>query len=184
VATLAALGALAAWAVLLSPSALGGPASYVIVSGTSMRPTLEQGDLVIVRKRAAYEVGDVVAYRVPKGEPAAGSLVIHRVVGGSDAAGWQLRGDNRTGDDLWRPPSNLIAGELWLHVPAAGEVLLLLRRPLPLAAVAALLVFLFVVTAARESGGSRPAPRLPASRAPASPARGRPFRARRGRATS
>nr|MDQ4030647.1 hypothetical protein [Actinomycetota bacterium] len=73
--------------------------------------------------------------------------VIHRIVGGSAAAGYQLRGDNRSGDDIWRPRSSLIVGELWLHVPRVGNALLLLREPLWLGVIVALLVFVSVITA-------------------------------------
>ena len=45
--------AAAAW-FLLAPAQLGGSASYVVVEGASMAPGLERGDLVIVRKAAAY----------------------------------------------------------------------------------------------------------------------------------
>ena len=59
---------------------LGGPASYVIVSGHSMEPTLYTGDLVVVHQRDEYSVGDMVAFEIE-----GGSQVIHRIVGGSAA---------------------------------------------------------------------------------------------------
>ena len=59
----------------LAPRQLGGWASYAIVSGTSMLPTLQEGDLVMARERPQYEVGDIVLFEVD------GGRVIHRIVG-------------------------------------------------------------------------------------------------------
>src|SRR5207253_4750125 len=74
-ALVAALG----WFCL--PQSLGGRADWVMVSGTSMLPHLHTGDLVLVEHQTSYHVGEVVAYRVPKGETGAGYVVIHRIVG-------------------------------------------------------------------------------------------------------
>jgi signal peptidase len=144
--TIAFFAAVAAWAVLLSPSFVGGPASYVLVSGESMEPLLSSGDVAIARERSSYAAGDIVAYRVPKGEAGAGAIVIHRIVGG-DASGYVLKGDNRTGEDLWRPTEGDVLGEMWFSVPRAGFYLLKLRSPLALASLGALFAFFLVVTA-------------------------------------
>ena len=145
VALLVSAAAVYAWGVALAPQFLGGPAGYVIVAGNSMEPKLSNGDLAIVRKRPRYDVGDVVAYRVPSGEAAAGSLVIHRIVGGSSSHGYRLQGDNRSGEDLWRPTEADVVGTLWLSVPQGGIVVRVLRAPLAPALLAALLAFALVV---------------------------------------
>ena len=44
---LVALGVAAFWFVVLRPQAIGGPASYVLVSGHSMLPTLRDGDVLL-----------------------------------------------------------------------------------------------------------------------------------------
>lgn len=126
---------LLAWAVTLRPTQLGGPATWVVVSGDSMEPTLSDGDLVVLRSADRYAVGDVVTYPVPAGGPGAGSLVIHRVVT-RDGGTLTTQGDNRDGADEWRPAEESVRGALWLQVPGVGRVLLRLVQPSVVAAAA------------------------------------------------
>jgi signal peptidase I len=136
--------AVLAWVLFLRPQPFGGPASYVLVSGHSMRPQLETGDLVITQRKDAYARGDVIAYRIPRGEPGAGAYVIHRITGGSPHDGYRTQGDNREEPDLWRPRPRDIEGRLWVRVPKAGSLIALLSAPIPLATAAGLLTFLTV----------------------------------------
>src|SRR3954469_16881848 len=94
------------WAQYLRPQSLGGNAAYVLVSGESMEPRYHTGDLVLVLKRQSYHPGQLVAYRVPEGDPMAGAQVIHRIVGGDAKHGFVVRGDNRTAPDVWRPKAS------------------------------------------------------------------------------
>jgi signal peptidase I len=143
----------------LRPEFLGGSVDYVIVGGRSMLPTLRGGDLVVVQKQRAYELGDVVAYHVPGGV-FRGRRIIHRIVGGDPANGFVLRGDNNPDDDLWYPRQANIEGKLWLRIPAAGQVVAFVRSPAVLAAVAGGFVFAFVMT---SPGGQRPRLARPAT---------------------
>lgn len=138
------------WLAILRPVTLGGPAGYTIVSGPSMRPTLDSGDLVVTRQQRSYEIGDVVVYEVPPDEPGAGVHIIHRVVGGSAHTGYELKGDNRDGVDPWRPRPGDIVGEVRLTVPQGGEVLLFLRTGLGLAILAGLLTLLAALAVIRS----------------------------------
>jgi signal peptidase I len=120
------------WLVFLRPPALGGTTSYVVVSGSSMEPTLRDEDLVVVRERDDYSPGDVVAFRLPDDEPGPEGDVIHRIVGGSAATGFVTRGDNRDADDEWLVYPEDILGERFARVPRAGVVLGWLAKPLVL----------------------------------------------------
>jgi len=135
------LASIVFWALVLRPQSLGGPAGYVLVSGKSMLPRYHTGDLVLVEKRAHYHVGEVIAYRVPKGDPMAGSQVIHRIVGGDAEHGFVVQGDNRTAPDVWRPKPADIVGAKVMRFPNAVVVLQFLRSPLSLALMAAAFVF-------------------------------------------
>ena len=88
--TVASVALVVTWFFLLRPAFLGGPASYVMVSGVSMEPTLYSGDLAVVRKQGSYGTGDIVAFIVAEGEPGEKAIVIHRIVGGTAEAGFLM----------------------------------------------------------------------------------------------
>jgi signal peptidase I len=133
------------WAQYLRPQALGGNAGYVLVSGQSMEPRYHTGDLVLVLRRSSYHAGQLIAYRVPKGDPMAGAQVIHRIVGGDAKHGFVVRGDNRTAPDVWRPKASDVIGAKALRLPNAIVVLQYLRSPVFLGILAAAFVFVHVL---------------------------------------
>jgi signal peptidase len=139
VAAQLALVAAVLWFCL--PQSLGGRAGWVLVSGTSMLPRLHTGDLVLVERQSSYHVGEVIAYRVPKGQVGAGYVVIHRIVGGSGQTGWKMKGDNRTAPDLWYPTNRDVVGAELLRIPHAWVVLRFLHMPLFLGLLAGFGVF-------------------------------------------
>ncbi len=100
--------------VLLAPTTVGGAATYVIVSGKSMSPTFEEGDLVVVR-RGRYQIGEVIAFETGRG------VVIHRIVGGSGEEGFVMQGDNKESADSWRPTSEDVIGEELVTIPRGGH---------------------------------------------------------------
>lgn len=125
-----------AWFIMLSPAALGGPASYVTVIGHSMQPTLSGGDLAIVREQDHYVIGDVVAFRPSKHGGQGDAVVIHRIVDGSVEEGFVTQGDNNDGRDPWRLREREIVGEVWFSLPRAGHLLAALQAPLLLGGLA------------------------------------------------
>ena len=133
------------WAQYLRPQSLGGRAAYLPVSGKSMLPRYHTGDLVLVERQSSYHVGELIAYRVPKGDPMAGAQVIHRIVGGNAKQGFIVQGDNRTAPDVWHPKPGDIVGAKALRVPNAVLVLQFLRSPIFLALLAACFVFVRVL---------------------------------------
>jgi signal peptidase len=144
-----------AWFLLLRPAALGGPASYLWVSGSSMLPTLTTGDFVVTQHQDHYSDGDILAYRVPKGDVGAGTIVIHRLVGGSADKGYVLRGDNKPAPDDWHPTRADVVGKLWIAIPGAGKYLQLLRTPTVFAPLVAGIVVFFILLG---GGGSKDKP--------------------------
>ncbi len=147
-----ALTVAALWLMLLRPQALGGPAAYLVVRGDSMLPTYESGDLLILHSAPEYADGDVIAYRVPKGEFGEGHLVVHRIVGGNADAGFVLEGDNNLAPDPWQPRPIDVVGRPWVAVPRAGAVVAWARQPIILGALAASMMVAFVVARPNRQG--------------------------------
>src|SRR3954469_11442685 len=139
------IGVVLFWAFALRPQALGGPAGYVLVSGHSMLPRFHTGDMVLVEKHSSYHVGQVVAYRVPKGDPMAGAQVIHRIIGGNPKTGWIVQGDNRTAPDVWRPKNGDIVGAKAVRLPNAVLIMQFLRSPVLLGLLAACFAFVRIL---------------------------------------
>jgi signal peptidase len=133
------------WAQYLRPQSFGGRAGYVLVSGKSMLPRYHTGDLVLVEHQSSYHVGQVIAYRVPKGDAMAGAQVIHRIIGGDVKHGFVVQGDNRSAPDVWRPKPRDIVGAKALRIPSAVIILQFLRSPLFLGLLAACFVFVQVL---------------------------------------
>lgn len=143
------------WWAFLRPSVLGGPMTFVTVTGVSMEPRFHTGDLAVVYERDDYQTGDVIAFRAEAVPGKPGAHVIHRIVGGDAAAGYVTRGDNNDWDDPWRPTLDEVTGELLFSVPSLGSGVRWLAQPIHLAAVLAGLVATLVMF-----GGKPAAPRI------------------------
>ena len=125
---IAQLAATAVAAVLLWlfvwPSVWGGSMTYITVSGPSMEPLYSTGDFVAAREQDSYELGDIVVFRAEDGN------VIHRIVGGDGESGYVTQGDNNPEIDQWTPTDDEVLGEAVLHVPGAGDAVMLVRQVL------------------------------------------------------
>lgn len=134
-------GLFVALVIALWPTALGGPTSFVIVTGKSMEPTLYQGDLVMLRT-GTYEVGDVVSYQPFEGDSA---RVVHRIIEIEDDGTLVLQGDNNGFIDPFAPTKEDVTGKMVLSIPKVGKAAGFLGQPLVwgslLVIAAALLVY-------------------------------------------
>jgi signal peptidase I len=128
--------ALSAW-FLFAPQALGGSVAYLVVDGTSMKPGLSAGDLVVVRSADGYAAGDVVAYQ----SPIANRTFVHRVLR-TEEGRFVLKGDANPYPDAGRPGVAAIDGKLWFAVPYVGSALGWLGVPMHAALVGGLLALL------------------------------------------
>ena len=70
--------------------------SRMICSGSSMKPTLQPGDLIEIASAAPVRSGDVVVFRPPGSE----DRVVHRAIR-VDCLGIRTRGDNSLEADPW-----------------------------------------------------------------------------------
>jgi len=128
----------------LLPVNLGGTASFIIVTGTSMEPTLISGDLAFLKKQDSYQNGDIVAFYVNEG------IVIHRIIGGSSEEGFLMQGDNKNSTDPWEPTQNEILGRMVFHIPGGGGFLQILRQKQILVALGGLAVLLVMDEPAKK----------------------------------
>lgn len=135
-APVVAVGVLVCAWLVARPSQLGGPVSYAIVSGSSMEPHLHRGDLVVVRPRGHYQVGDVVAYRADRRV-----VILHRIIGTSGPR-FVLQGDANSWTDSYQPTASTIVGRLEHRIPRAGRVLDWLRSPVPFSLAVGVVSFL------------------------------------------
>ena len=90
--------------------------SYRIPSARgSMAPTISVNDLLLLRGRESYEVGDIITYISPRG-----SLVTHRVQEVSEK-GYIAQGDaNNIPDD--EISSQRVLGQTVLVIPGIGGI--------------------------------------------------------------
>ena len=103
-----------------APTFLRYSASVVLTG--SMSGAIEPNDLIITKKQADYNTGDIITFY------AEGSTVTHRIVKTS-ADGYYTKGDaNNTADRL---PTNKaqVVGKVVLVIPKIGAALAFLRTP-------------------------------------------------------
>ena len=98
---------------------------YLVVSSGSMRPTLEVGDLIIVKRipllqlNAAPMNGDIIVYKKPNGD-----LVVHRLVNKTKIdRGYILttKGDANTASDPPFPDQQYV-GKVVARIPFIGHI--------------------------------------------------------------
>ena len=119
------LGLLVVWFLLLGPTAFGGPAGYIEVSGHSMDGTYKTGDLILTRDQDTYAKGDIVTFKVYDGA----GQVIHRIIGGNGETGYTTQGDNNPDPDPWHPTDEEIVGKSWHRFEGKAWLLHLPQRP-------------------------------------------------------
>ncbi|HET7386935.1 MAG TPA: S24/S26 family peptidase [Nocardioidaceae bacterium] len=127
------LGALLVGWLTVAPTAVGGPASYVVTDGTSMLPHFVADGLVITRKRQSYHTGEVVAYHNKKLH----EVVMHRIVA-RDGDRFVFKGDNNHFRDRYHPTKAELVGKEWVYWPGAGRYLKMLRNPMTFAVIVGL----------------------------------------------
>ena len=124
VATLTLVALVATAWLAFAPTAIGGPASYVVTDGVSMLPRFHGDGIVVTQRQAQYHVGEVVAYHNEQLH----AVVMHRIVG-RDGRRFVFKGDNNDYADQYHPTKAELVGKEWVYWPGAGRYLLMLRNP-------------------------------------------------------
>jgi len=131
------------------------------VSSGSMIPTLNVGDLIIVRGADpnSVTVGSIIVFHSPRDRD---MLIVHRVVGINNQQGtlyFETKGDNNPTKDSWSPypgvPQSHLVGIVIGRVAYLGYVILALKEPLGMTAIvlltALVIVYEFIVPMAKKS---------------------------------
>jgi signal peptidase I len=113
-----------------APTQVGGRSTYVVVTGNSMEPVLQYGDLAVLSRTHDYQVGDIVVYSAPRLGP-----VIHRIAA-QDGDRFIMQGDNNDWIDSHQPVEEEIQGELWFRIPKVGRIVHGFQTPLGAALLA------------------------------------------------
>jgi signal peptidase I len=121
----------------VAPTAIGGPAGYVITSGTSMLPRFHANGIVITHSEPTYHVGEVVAYHNRQLK----EVVMHRIVA-MDGSRYVFKGDNNQWSDSYHARKSDLVGKEWVYWPGAGRYLVLLRNPATFAVIVALITLI------------------------------------------
>ena len=147
---------LVAGAAFLLNSRIGGIQVYDVYPTASMRPTLEVGDLVLVRTvpYTSIHVGDVIVFQPPiPGGGCSSEVIVHRVVNVT-SAGLITQGDNRFTNPHpdegppqdSRPPvtPECVKGLVVVSLPFLGRISEAFPPPLNYILVAAIVLLIFM----------------------------------------
>ena len=93
--------------------------AYLTVTTGSMNGTINQGDVIIVKKTDDYSLGDVVTYVEADGK----APVTHRIVNyGAEDGMFITKGDSNLSADISPVSVEQIAGEVVFVIPKLGVV--------------------------------------------------------------
>ena len=91
--------------------------SFLVVTTGSMNGTIDQGDLIVVKKTNDYSPGDIVTYI----ETESNAPVTHRIVNYGPKDGMYItKGDSNISVDVMPISDEQIAGEVVFVIPKAG----------------------------------------------------------------
>lgn len=111
---------------------------FVVAKGISMRPTINEGDIIIFKgeEPSRIKIGDVIIFEIP--DELVGILpprITHRVVDiktTEDSLFFRTKGDNAPLDSF-EVPEDKILGKKMVIIPYLGLVILLAKKPLGIA---------------------------------------------------
>jgi signal peptidase I len=137
---------LAAW--FAWPAALGGNTRFIIVQGSSMEPVYHLGDALLVKRIDHPKIGDIVVVQLPKGGPAPGMMVVHRIHAIRPDGTFETKGDNRRYPDPFKIAKRDILGSPRFTLPHFGRLVGLASSPLVVGFSFGLMSMLFLLPAA------------------------------------
>jgi len=122
-------------AVVIGFLSIRGVMPFMAIFGTSMQPTYEPGDLILIKEVSPTDIkkGDVIVYTVPPMVREAYNypvVVAHRVVKVVTSGGgitFRTQGDNTGGEDPFTVRAEDLKGQVSQRIPYLGFPLLFLQ---------------------------------------------------------
>jgi signal peptidase len=140
--------------------ALQSESPLMVVSSGSMIPTLNVGDIIIVRgiDPQAVTVGTIIIFHSPYEYD---MPIVHRVIAvdhQGNLISFETKGDNNPGPDGWRVPAENLMGVYVAKVPYVGLLSLELRGPLGVTLIILLVALIIAIEYKESKPGSQRAP--------------------------
>jgi signal peptidase len=139
--------------------AFGTTTPIMVVPSTSMAPTLNVGDLIVVRgvDPTTIRPGDVIVFDVPPPyDRYTPSPIVHRVVEVRAEDGrlaFVTKGDNLPSPDGWLVPAENVRGVCVAKVPYLGYPAVFFRTPYGIVALAVIIALVLFLPLKRRGGG-------------------------------
>ena len=118
-----------------------GYKNFIVLTG-SMKPILNEGDIVIVKETDDIKENDIVSFKIQN------SVVTHRVTEvkkEADQTYYITKGDANSGTDTELLSIKDIEGKYCFKIPFLGQVILFLQKPIGMIVLFGILgVFLFL----------------------------------------
>jgi len=139
------------WASLTFALGTSSPA-YVVSSG-SMIPTLNVGDIIIVKDKDSFQtlqVGDIIVFHSPALD---GRVIVHRIYSiATDQYGVAIytKGDNNYAPDAWVVRESHYIGKVIFTLPYLGKVTSIIQPPLNYILILFFIVLIFVAELKRK----------------------------------
>ena len=133
--------------------ALGTSTPAYVVSSGSMIPTLNVGDIIVVKDKGSFQtlrVGDIIVFQSPAGD---GRVIVHRIYSiSTDQYGIAIytKGDNNPAPDAWVVRESHYIGKVVFTLPYLGKVTSIIQPPLNYILIFLCIILIFVVELKRK----------------------------------
>ncbi len=132
-------------------SVMGTDVPLAVVESGSMKPTLNVGDIIIVRgiNPSELKVGDIIVYQRANSD----IMIVHRIIQiiqSGDSLLIRTKGDNNPAPDPWYITAKEVKGLVILKIPYLGYIPLTFQKFPQLYVALFLLIVIFMLLPSRK----------------------------------
>jgi signal peptidase I len=111
--------------VLFVGASLANVVTARVVLTNSMTPAINPGDVIFTLSTdySKPEIGKVVVYQGKRFDDSPVAPFAHRIIGGNEKSGWEMKGDNNPAADIQKPKNEEILGVVVMRIPHLGKFL-------------------------------------------------------------